>query len=349
MKRRYKVMIVGAFDPNGKVIGGQTVKTRELYGLMIDKFGERDVVSLDTIEWKKHPIILFLKFFFLSFFSDSIIMLPAHKGVQVFSRLLVFVKKMLGIKIYYDVIGAWLPNKLKNNHSLYKILTHFDGIWAETNSMMSELEKQGYNNVYVINNFKKLVAVDCKDIMIDNSTPIKLCTFSRVLKEKGIEDAIDAVTSINEKYGEVKFSLDIYGPIDADYEISFNNIQAKFPSYVKYRGVVDANDSVAILKNYSLLLFPTHYDTEGIPGSIIDAYFAGLPIIAARWQSFSDVIDEGITGFGYKIRDNNDLIKVLESLLADTPLIEKCRYNCIRKAHEYTPDYVFNQIMQTGF
>lgn len=342
-------MVVGAFDSEGKVLGGQTVKTKELYSLLLAKFDKNDIVCLDTVNWKRHAMSLLFRYFFLSFNSERIIMLPAHKGVQIFSRLLVWSKKITKVKIYYDVIGAWLPNMLKSDKALSDVLKNFDGIWVETKSMKTALDILELNNVFVVNNFKKLAVVDYIDRAKEEALPIKLCTFSRVLKEKGIEDAIDVVTSINKKYGDIKFSLDIYGPIDSGYEITFRNLQTKFPSYIKYGGVIDAKDSVSILKNYSLLLFPTHYDTEGIPGSIIDAYFAGLPIVSAKWQSFADVIDEGITGFGYKIRDNEDLIKVLESLLADTSLIEKCRYNCIRKAREYTPDYVFNQIKQSGF
>ncbi len=349
MKKKYKITVVGAFDKNGSAVGGQTVKTRELYNLMTEKFGYDNVAFLDTVNWKRRAVILILRYLLLVFQSERIIMLPAHKGVQIFSRLLAWSKKIIKVKIYYDVIGAWLPNMLKSDKALYDILKNFDGIWVETKSMKIALDILELNNVFIVNNFKKLAAVDYIDIEKEEILPIKLCTFSRVLKEKGIEDAIDVVTSINEKYGDIKFSLDIYGPIDSSYEITFSILQTKFPSYIKYGGVIDAKDSVSILKNYSVLLFPTHYDTEGIPGSIIDAYCAGLPIVSAKWQSFSDVIDEGKTGFGYKIRDNKDLTHVLESLLEDPSLIGKCRDNCIRKAREYTPDYVFNQIMKSGF
>ena len=342
-------MVVGAFDAKGKVIGGQTVKTKELYNLLLAKFDKNDVVCLDTVGWKKKVISLLIRYCLWSFQSERIIMLPAHKGVQVFSRFLALSKKIAGVKIFYDVIGAWLPDKLKTDKVLYMSLKKFDGIWVETKTMKSALEKLGLNNIFIVNNFKRLDIIDCIGRPKIDTLPIKLCTFSRVLKEKGIEDAIDVVTSINEKYNDIKFLLDIYGPIDARYEITFSKLQIRFPSYINYKGVIDAEDSVSILKNYSLLLFPTHYVTEGIPGSIIDAYFAGLPIVSAKWQSFSDVIDEGKTGFGYKIRDNKDLTHVLESLLEDPSLIGKCRDNCIRKAREYTPDYVFNQIMKSGF
>ena len=40
--------------------------------------------------------------------------------------------------------------------------------------------------------------------------PLPLCTFSRVMKEKGIEDAVYAVRTVNEHFGRTVYTLDIY-------------------------------------------------------------------------------------------------------------------------------------------
>ena len=54
----------------------------------------------------------------------------------------------------------------------------------------------------------------------------------------------------------------------------------------RYCGIKDPKDSVKTLKNYFALVFPTRFYTEGIPGTIIDAYYAGVPVIASKWESF---------------------------------------------------------------
>lgn len=348
--KRYTVTIVGAFDFANEFLGGQVVKTRELYNLMIQKYGNNNVALLDTITWKKHAISLVFRYLFYALQSTSIIMLPAHKGVKIFSRLLYFSKKILRLKIYYDVIGGWLPKLLITNRRLTRILKSFDGIWVETHYMRQSMEKAGFNNVAVINNFKDLLPITKEKVSYRiNNFPIRLCVFSRILKEKGIEDAVEVIQKINEKYMTVKLSLDIYGPIDPTYKERFISLKQTFPSYINYNGVADANKSSDILANYSLLLFPTHFKTEGIPGTIIDAYFAGIPVVASRWNSFSDVIDEGKTGFGYEILNNEDLARVLENIIINPKLIYECRSYCLNKAQEYTSDYVFNQIINTGF
>jgi len=50
----------------------------------------------------------------------------------------------------------------------------------------------GLKNVLVMPNFRQLRIVDINELQDTHALPYKLCTFSRVLKEKGIEDAINA-------------------------------------------------------------------------------------------------------------------------------------------------------------
>ena len=153
-----------------------------------------------------------------------------------------------------------------------------------------------YKNYFIMPNCKNLNILKEDELVYNTEKPYKLCTFSRVMKEKGIEDAVNAVKAVNEKYGETIYTLDIYGQVDAEQTDWFENLKNTFPDYVKYGGLVPFDKSVDVLKNYFALLFPTHYYTEGIPGTIIDAYAAGVPVISAKWENFGDIIEENITG-----------------------------------------------------
>jgi glycosyltransferase involved in cell wall biosynthesis len=209
------------------------------------------------------------------------------------------------------VIGGWLPEFLQKRKFLANILKKFDGIYVETNTMRTALEAQGFTNVFVMPNCKNLQILSEDELVYSDGAPLKLCTFSRVVREKGIEDAINAVRAVNETIGKTVYTLDIYGQVDATQTEWFDELQKSFPEYVSYKGCVDANKSVEVLKYYFALLFPTHYYTEGIPGTIIDAYAAGVPVISARWESFADIIDEKLTGIGYDFGNKQDLIHKL--------------------------------------
>jgi glycosyltransferase involved in cell wall biosynthesis len=157
------------------------------------------------------------------------------------------------------------------------------------------------------------------------------------MKEKGIETAIRAVEEVNQKLGYTVFSLDIYGPVAEESKEWFQTLQDNMQEYICYRGCVSSNQSVDVLKEYFALLFPTHFYTEGIPGTIIDAYASGVPVIAAKWESYADVVDEDITGVSYEFEKEEQLAD-LAFYYAQSPEKLLCmRENCIRKAQEYTP------------
>ena len=103
-------------------------------------------------------------------------------------------------------------------------------------------------------------------------------------------------------------------------------------------------ESVNILKNFFLLLFPTHFKTEGIPGTIIDAYFAGLPVLSSRWNSFDDVIIDRLTGFGFEMNNNDEFENILLYCLENPKIVHDMRNNCIEQSKFYSPDYNFSII-----
>ena len=93
------------------------------------------------------------------------------------------------------------------------------------------------------------------------------------------------------------------------------------------------------------MLFPTHFYTEGIPGTIIDAYAAGVPVICAEWQSFSDIVDRGVTGFGYEFDNAAALEKILYDVAQNPQTMLDMKKNCLRKAKEYLPESAMRVLM----
>ena len=163
-------------------------------------------------------------------------------------------------------------------------------IFVETNNMKEKLEKQNIHNIDILVNFKNINIINEKDIKLELKVPYKLCTFSRIIKEKGIEDAIRVVDRLNENGNNIKYNLDIYGEISPSYKAEFEKILTNTKDYIKYNGTVASNESTKIIKNYDLLLFPTYYEGEGMAGTIIDAMFSGVPVIASNWKYNKEVI-----------------------------------------------------------
>ena len=100
--------------------------------------------------------------------------------------------------------------------------------------------------------------------------------------------------------------------------------------------------SVETLRESFALLFPTRFYTEGIPGTVIDAYAAGIPVVSARWESFSDLIADGETGIGYTIECAEELTEILRALAEDPNRITAMKRACLARARAYLPEQALN-------
>ena len=95
-----------------------------------------------------------------------------------------------------------------------------------------------------------------------------------------------------------------------------------------------------------MLLFPTRFFTEGIPGTIIDAYAAGVPILSAKWESYNDVVDEGETGISYEFGNIEDFERKLLIIKDNPEVITNMKKYAIKKAEDYIPESAIKVLIE---
>jgi glycosyltransferase involved in cell wall biosynthesis len=343
---RSNIGICGHFNIGSDAVGGQTIKTRIISETLSEVYGADDVQTLDTANWKRKAPLFFFQCIRLAHRSENIIILPAQNGIKVLIPLFVFMSKIFKNKVHYIVVGAWLADSIEENPFLLKQIKRIDYVYPQTATLKEKLDRLGVCNTYLMPNFKNVAPVNPKDFDLHYQEPFKLCVMSRINQEKGIDSAIQVVRKLNQKHNSVFLKLDIYGPIDKDYETEFHRLVRDNRSFVSYKGVVDYNNTVDTLKEYYLLLFPTRYYTEGFPGTILDAYLSGLPVLASRWESWADVIEEGRTGYSYEFNNEDDFLRKLEFLVANPDRVASMRINCINRANQYRPESAIKVLIQ---
>lgn len=339
----HKVGVIGHFGFGLNLANGQTIKTKIITDAL--KNDIQDVFTVDAHGGIKAIIPVIWGCIKCLATCKNVIMMLTENGLRVAVPVLAVLNIFFHRKLHYIVIGGWLPNFLEDRKALKKYLKKFDFIYVETNTMRKALENKGFSNIVVMPNGKNLEILSENEVPVSRSRPLTLCTFSRVMKEKGIETIVDVVKRINESEGEIAYKLDIYGQIDQGQQQWFEELRRNFPQYVTYGGVVPFDQSVNVLKNYYALVFPTHFYTEGIPGTIIDAYAAGVPVISSKWESFFDVICEGETGLGYEFDNSIELEKILRDSLENPKKIDALRQNCLKKAKEFTIGEVMKNLV----
>lgn len=333
-----RVSVIACFGFNHNRVNGQNVKSR-----IIAKALEAST-KIKKVDTSGRSNLLKLPFKILAslFSSDNVIIMPAQNGLKVIMPLVALLNVFFGRKIHYVVIGGWLPDMVKNHKWLRFFLKKYDSIYVESVHMKHKLNLV---NVEIMPNCKQLNIVETKVGFNIKKHQYRFCTFSRVIKEKGIEDAIKAIELVKKRTNCLDLKLDIYGTIDEEQKEWFNRLLQKYSHVATYKGVVPFSDSSEILSTYYCLLFPTYYEGEGFAGTIIDAYAAGLPIIASDWKYNSEFVKDKVNGLIHKVNDINDLANCIIWAISHPKEWEAFGHRNNEEAKKYMPEKVVEKLV----
>ena len=339
-----KVFICGNLGTGAQTTSGQVIKTRIVSEEIVNHVGEDNCTVLNTYKRIRSLLLIYFKVLPSLYRYRNAVFFPAQRGVTLLIPAFYIAKHLFRIKLHYIVIGGWLPLLVKHKPILRHMIKKIDCVYVETKTMEKALLEQGFSNAIIMPNVKKLNIISSDNIKPQFKPPYRLCTFSRVMKQKGIEEIVRAVVEINQARGETVFELDIYGKVETEENAWFDQLEKGFPAYCHYKGIVAPDKSTDVIKEYFLLVFPTLFFTEGIPGTIIDAYASGVPVLSSKWESFSDIVDEGITGFGYEFGNYQMLKDVLDYFSLNPSKVNDLKSNCLKKATCYLSDNVMNYL-----
>lgn len=334
-----KLIVIGNFGENGGNCG-QTIKTNVIHRLLKNEYKE-DILKFNTNKLSNPFQVLNL--INMIFRGDRFIILPAQRMLTILAFLFYFLNK----KADYIVIGGWLPEFLDgSNYITKKVVRDNFRLFVETNNMKEKLDARGYLS-RVLPNFKDFVKFDLNFITKSRSYDfecVKFAFVSRVIKEKGVLDAIHSIDKVATNHPSKNFELDIYGGVpekfEKDFKLALNGIKSE-NLLVNYRGFVEPSNIQNTLILYTFFIFPTYYSGEGFPGCIIDSLSAGLPIIASDWRYNNELVKNGVNGYLHEARNLNSLINTLELVIGlSTKDYEVLIHNCLTESINYHEDVI---------
>lgn len=132
---------------------------------------------------------------------------------------------------------------------------------------------------------------------------------SRIMKEKGIDQYLDAARTIRKKYPNTRFH--ICGFCEQAYEEELNKLHND--GTIIYHGLV--KNMVEIYQQMSCTVHPTYYP-EGLSNVLLESAASGRPIITTNQSGCREVVDNGVNGFVVEEKNSQDLIAKIEMFLA---------------------------------
>lgn len=131
---------------------------------------------------------------------------------------------------------------------------------------------------------------------------------SRIIKEKGISNYIEAARVIKEKHSNTYFH--VFGNATDAYADKLK--QAQEDGYIIYHGRV--NNIADYQKSSHCTVLPSYYP-EGICNVLLEGAASGRPVITCNHPGCREAVDDGVTGYLVNIDDTHDLVLKLEQFL----------------------------------
>jgi galacturonosyltransferase len=145
---------------------------------------------------------------------------------------------------------------------------------------------------------------------------IEFVFISRIMKEKGIDQYLEAAKHIRDKYPNTRFH--ICGFCEQAYEDKLNDFQEK--GIIIYHGMV--RDIREILEKTNCTIHPTYYP-EGLSNVLLESSACARPIITTDRSGCREVVDNEINGFIIEPKNVKDLIVKIERFLSLDNLAKK--------------------------
>lgn len=138
---------------------------------------------------------------------------------------------------------------------------------------------------------------------------IKFAFISRIMKEKGIDQYLDAAEEIRKRYGD-KVEFHVCGFCESEYDGRLQKEAEK--GNVVYHGMI--RDVTGFMGDMHCVIHPTYYP-EGISNVLLEACATGRPIITTDRSGCREVVDDGVNGYMIPCQSSEKLIEAVEKFL----------------------------------
>jgi glycosyltransferase involved in cell wall biosynthesis len=272
--------------------------------LMLDKHKDIRYFNINGGLFKNTVLRLIernVSFFFLLFKFNIVHINPSLQKKSFLRESVLIALTLVHKKKIIVFVRGWnnhFEEKIRNNKIYNKI---FKLLWCRVNLIIvlgnifkNKVQSLGYEkNIILETTLSQYQSTIPKSI--NKNKAVNLLFISRLVKEKGVYIAIDALKIIQEKYNVKNVILNIAGD---------GLIRQEVEKYIHENKIINCNVLGAVsgekkndlFKKSHILIFPTYYG-EGLPNAILEAMGSGLPIISRVNAGIPDHVEEGVNGF----------------------------------------------------
>lgn len=228
-------------------------------------------------------------------------------------------KKVIFFRGWNPIFEKKITNSFFLKYWLQLTFLKADHIIVLSSKFKKKLWDWGYKSTVSV----ETTVVDEKllvDFTLDdkNRTGNEILFLSRIEKEKGIFEAVDAVNILLEQKRDLQFTIAGNGSAFEELETQISTLGT---DRITLKGYVKGEEKTDCFTSASMFLFPSVHG-EGMPNSILEAMAFGLPVLTTHVGGIPDFFEEGKMGLFLDSWDPEHIADKIEYLL-DRPELMK--------------------------
>lgn len=159
---------------------------------------------------------------------------------------------------------------------------------------------------------------------------ISFLCISRLIRDKGVCEYLDAAREIHRRHPEVRCVL--VGPFDTNPSaIKPEELQPYMDDgSVEYVG--EQKDVYPFLRDCTAYVLPSYH--EGTPKTVLEAMASGRPAITTDAPGCRETVEDGVNGYLVPVKDVDAIVEAMEKILAFPEATAEMAKNARRIAEE---------------
>jgi colanic acid/amylovoran biosynthesis glycosyltransferase len=128
-----------------------------------------------------------------------------------------------------------------------------------------------------------------------NTEFIRVLTVARLVKEKGLDDGIQAVARLVQDRPTLRIQYQVVGDGPEKHRLLRLVDELKVGDVVKFLGPQGHGDVLATLSQAHIFFLPSR--EEVLPVVLMEALASGLPVVATSAGSVAEIVQDGLSGY----------------------------------------------------
>lgn len=294
---------LGSFPPG---YGGVTIKNQNLYIAL------SQCISLGKVDFnliKRGNLYELLKFVIVLFAPHKhfVIGVSGKKTRKRLTQVLYYLNRRAMRKSIIMIMGGTAANDIVADPEYKKCALQYGQIYVETAGMVKTLAENGFLNVSLYPNGRFMPK---QPVTVGRSEGTMKCVFFSLIQE---EKGVDIILQAASKLPSIDFSF--YGSIFPAYLDEFTS-KIKNLHNVTYHGIFRGGNEEVYreLRKYDVLLFPTKWKIEGVPGVLVEAKIAGITAIVSNESYNAELVQDKQEGIVLELNDSEHLVAAINLL-----------------------------------